>query len=84
MFNTIIVPHFFYNLPKEVQDLVFEFNWEHRILFTQVLKQLMKNIHCICCKGYIEPYLWYKTDCCSLECLYEQQIWYEYDNDYDD
>ena len=35
--STIIVPSFFPNLPKEIQDLVYEFNWEHRKLFQKVL-----------------------------------------------
>jgi hypothetical protein len=68
--KTINVPKFFYLLPKEIQDLVFEFNIEHRFLMKNVLNQLKNYIFCENCNKLIAPSLLNKVRYCSSVCLY--------------
>ena len=69
--KTLSVPKYFYKLPKDVQILVFEMNYEHYPQLQLVLVQLVKYIHCSNCRGLILPSLINKVTCCSSECMYE-------------
>jgi len=74
------IPEFFHLLPKEIKDLVFEFNIEHRTLMKNVLNQLKKFIFCENCNGIIPTSIINKASCCSSECLYN--LLDEYKNNY--
>lgn len=67
---TIIVPKMFHNLPKDIQDICYMFNIEHRDLMKKVLNQLIKYIYCENCNNLIAPSLLNRVNCCSSECLY--------------
>jgi hypothetical protein len=69
--NTIIVPDLFHKLPKVLQDIVYEYNCEHRFQMKCVLKQLITHIFCQNCSGLISPSLLNRVYCCSAECMYE-------------
>lgn len=69
--ETIILPYYFDELPKVIQDLVFMFNIDHRNQMKEVLNQLVDYIHCINCNKLIDPSLLNKVNCCSSFCLYE-------------
>ena len=90
MFKTIITPSFFPNLPKEIQDLVYEFNWEHRKLFQKVLSHLIDFTHCKYCNDLIALNIVHKISYCTSDCLYysikndNDDYDYNYDYDYDD
>lgn len=75
--KTITIPYFFKNLPKEVQDLAFECNVDHRYQMKIVLNQLVDYIHCINCDRLIDPSLLNKVNCCSSECMYDCQSGYD-------
>ena len=68
--KTIIVPELFHILPKVIQDIVFEFNIEHRDQMKTVLNQLISYIFCINCNQLISPSILNRINCCSSECLY--------------
>jgi hypothetical protein len=79
----IIVPSFFHNLPKEIQDLVYEFNWEHRKLFKKVLSHLIEFTHCTYCNNVIGLDIVHKINYCSNDCLhYSWDNWSSYDDDF--
>ena len=67
---TMNVPEFFHLLPNEIQDLIFEFNIEYRVIMKNVLNQLINYIYCKNCSQLISPSLLNKINCCSAECLY--------------
>jgi hypothetical protein len=69
--KTITIPELFLNLPKEVQNLVFECNIDHRSQMKNVLDELVNNIFCVNCDGIISPSLMYHVDCCSSTCMYQ-------------
>ena len=71
--NTIIIPSIFEELPKHIQDLVFECNVEHRYIMNIVLNQLLSYIHCVNCNKLIDPSLLNKINCCSSVCMYQLQ-----------
>ena len=71
--KTITVPYIFDELPKVIKDLVFECNYEHRILLKIVLDQLVKNIHCVNCNGLIDCSIMKEVNCCSSECMIHYQ-----------
>lgn len=68
---TIIVPYYFDDLPKVIQDLAFMFNVEHRNQLKKVLNQLVYYIHCVNCNKLIDPSLLNKVNCCSSICMYQ-------------
>jgi len=70
-YTTICVPTFFDNLPLDVKILVFEFNWEHRIMLKKVLDQFMKYLFCVNCGKIMLPSLLNRVSSCSSECMYE-------------
>ena len=83
MLKTITLQSFFHDLPKEIQDLVYEFNCEHRKLFIKVLSQLMEFTHCTYCNGNIGLNIVHKINYCSNDCLhYDWDNWANYDDDF--
>jgi hypothetical protein len=68
---TIELPSFFENLPKDIQNLAFEFNIDHRSQMKIVLDQLVYFIHCVNCNGLIDPSILNKVNCCSSICMYQ-------------
>lgn len=83
MLRTITLPSFFPNLPKEIQDLIYEFNWEHRKLFQKVLSHLIDFTHCKYCNDLIALNIIHKISYCTSDCLYNstQNFDYEYLDD---
>ena len=69
--KTICVPAFFEKLPLDIQILVFELNWEHRIMLKKVLHQFMKQLFCENCKNIMPPSILTQISCCSSFCMYE-------------
>jgi len=69
--KTIVIPCFFESLPKEIQDLAFQCNVEHRPKMKLVLDQLVYYIHCVNCNRLIDPSLLNKVNCCSSTCMYQ-------------
>jgi len=70
---TIIVPYYFDDIPKVVQNLVYMCNIEHRNQLKEVLNQLVYYIHCVNCNKLMDPSLINKVNCCSSVCMYELQ-----------
>ena len=65
---------FGYNLPKEIQDLISEYNVDHRSNFNKVLEEI-KQIYSLTCEGcnitkYSKSFTSYIMDSfvCSREC----------------
>lgn len=71
--KTIELPLIFLDLPKDIQDLVFECNYEHREQMKIVLDQLINYIFCINCDKIIAPSLLNRVNCCSSICMYQLQ-----------
>lgn len=78
--KTICVPAFFEKLPLDIQILVFELNWEHRIMLKKVLHQFMKQLFCENCKNMMPPSILTKISCCSSDCLYDLMYSYSDSN----
>lgn len=75
---TMNVPDFFHLLPNEIQDLIFEFNIEYRVIMKNVLNQLINYIYCKNCSQLISPSLLNKVCYCSSECM--DEMWNNYIN----
>ena len=71
--KTIDLPLIFLDLPKDIQDIVFECNYEHRSNMKIVLDQLLNYIFCINCDKIIAPSLLNLVNCCSSICMYQLQ-----------
>lgn len=69
--TTIIVPEIFLNLPKDIQDIVFECNLDHRSQMKKVLDQLINYMFCVNCNKIIAPSLLNHVNCCSSICMYQ-------------
>lgn len=69
--QTIIVPEIFLNLPKDIQDIVFECNLDHRSQMKKVLDQLINYMFCVNCNKIIAPSLLNHVNCCSSICMYQ-------------
>lgn len=70
-YTTICVPTFFPKLPLDIQILVFEFNWEHRIMLKKVLDEFMRYLFCDNCGKIMLPSLLNRVSSCSSECMYD-------------
>jgi hypothetical protein len=77
-YKTICVPAFFDKLPLDIQILVYELNWEHRIMLKRVLCQFMKYLFCENCGKSMLPSILTKISCCSSDCMYEYIESYSY------
>ena len=69
--KTIELPLIFLDLPKVIQDAVFECNYEHRPKMKIVLQQLINYIFCANCSNLISPSLLNHVNCCSSICMYQ-------------
>ena len=69
--KTIIVPEIFLKLPKDIQDIVFECNLDHRSQMKKVLDELVHHIFCINCGEIIVPSILKYTNICSSICMHQ-------------